>query len=241
MLTCVVSIFFVLVPLGVAQNQNPELQSAIQLIKEKKSSQAIAALKSITSKDQQDAVAWYYLGLAYLQKPDVKKATAAFEKATNLKADMSEAFTGLGYCYLRLGKLDVAKGATERSLSIQPVSADAHYTLGVINLRMGNRDESLKNAEAAIKERPTMSEAYLLKAQSLVYFVSSVLVQVDQVKEERLSRYRQAAAALEKYLELVPESDDKLLWKEQLASLRVHSELSENEVFTGRQVRQKFG
>jgi len=233
-----VSILFAPVPAGIAQSQT-DLQSAIQLVKENKSSQAVAALKSITSKNKQDAVAWYYLGVAYLEKPDLKKATDAFEKATSLKSDMAEAFTGLGYCYLRRGKLNVAKGATERSLSLQPVSADAHYTLGIINLRMGDRDEALKNAEAAIKERPSMSEAYLLKAQSLVYFVSSVLVQVDDVKEERISRYRQAVTALEKYMELVPDSDDKTLWQEQLASLRAHSQLSENEVFTGKQVTTK--
>ena len=130
---------------------------------------------------------------------------------------------------------------TERSLALQPVNADAHYTLGVIYLRTGNREQALTLAELAIKENPALPNAYLLKSQSLVFFMSSAMVRLEWEEEEgRQARYREAAQALETYLKMIPDSASRSLWQDQLDSLRVYSQLSADpHVFVGNQVTAK--
>jgi TonB family protein len=245
-LALVASIFFVsgktsVLAQVVPTESGPTLQLGIQLVKEKKVSEAVAVLKTVTAKNKQDAEAWYYLGFAYLQKPDFKKATSALQTATTLRPDFAPAFTALGYGLLHRGKLDEAKVMTERSLALQPVSADAHYILGVIHLRTGNREQALKLAELAIKENPALPDAYLLKSQSLVFFMSSALIRLEEEeKEERLARYREAAQALERYLKMIPDSANRSLWQDQLDSLRMYSQPSaHSDLFVGKQVTTK--
>jgi TonB family protein len=246
-LALVAGIFFVsgpvdVLPQAALTEPAPTLQRGILLVKENKPDAAIVVLKTVTSQHKQVAEAWYYLGFAYLQKSDLKKARSALEKAIKVKRDYAPALTALGYSLLRLGKVKEAREVIERSLAVQPINADAHYTLGVIQLRLGNRDEALRLAELAIKENPLLPDAYLLKSQSIVYFRSAaIFVLEDEVKEDRRSRYQEAAEALEKYLKMVPASDRSPLWQDQLESLRAYSQPSDHpEIFTGKQVTTRI-
>ena len=69
-------------------------------------------------------------------------------------------------------------------------------------------------------------------------------METEQSPEIRKLRYAQAADALEKYLELTPNAEEKQTWLEQLESLRHYLFLrrndgSERTVFSGREVTTK--
>ena len=245
MLALVAGIFFVMSS-GVALSQtspttrSPELESGIKLVTQNKGSEAIDILKQATTKSKEDAEGWYYLGFAYLQSGDMKKAITNLEKATLLQPRYAAAHSALAYALMRQGKLTQAKSEAETSITIDPTNADAHYTLGVINFRIGQRAEALTNAEQAIQHRPDFAEAYLLQSQALVGLMSTVVVtENEEPVASRLARYRKSAVALEKYLELVPNSEQKDFWHDQLESLRFYSEPEKYNVYTGRQVTTK--
>ncbi len=245
MLVLVASIFFV-ISSGIvlsqtpAKTRSPELESGIKLVTQNKGSEAIEILKQATTKNKEDAEGWYYLGFAYVQSGDMNKAIPNLEEATLLQPRYAAAHTALAYALMRRGKLSQAKSEAELAITFDPANADAHYTLGVINFRIGQRAEALSNAEQAIQQRPDFTEAYLLQSQSLVGLMSTVVVDGNEEPVgSRLARYRKAAAALEKYLELAPNGEQKDFWQEQLESLRFSSEPEKYIVYTGRQVTTK--
>ena len=222
MLALVAGIFFV-TSSGVALSQtpattrSPELESGIKLLSQNKNSEAIEILKQATTNNKEDAEGWYYLGCAYIKTGDMKKAVSNLEVATRLQPRFSAAHTALAYALMRRGKLTQAKAEAETSITIDPSNADAHYTLGVIDFRIGQRAEALTNAEQAIQHRPDFAEAYLLKSQALVGLMSAVVVtENEELVASRLERYRKSAVALEKYLELAPNSEQKDFWHDQL-------------------------
>jgi len=244
-LALVASIFFV-IGSGIALSQtpaktrSPELESGIKLVTQNKNAEAVEILKQATTKSKEDAEAWYYLGFAYIKTGDMKNAVSNLEKATLLQPRYATAHTALAYALMRRGKLSQAKSEAEKSITIDPTNADAHYTLGVIDFRIGLRAEALTNAEQAIQYRADFAEAYLLQSQALVGLMSAVVVDGNEEPlASRLARYRKAALALEKYLELAPNSLQKDFWHEQLESLRFYSEPEKYDVYTGRQVTTK--
>jgi len=84
---------------------------------------------------------------------------------------------------------------------------------------------------------PKFGPAYLLKSQALVS-VGSLMYPQATPKEERQLRYRAAADALDKYLQLETDARAAEPWKEQLETLKFH--LGESSgIYAGRDVTTK--
>jgi TonB family protein len=215
-------------PTAVAQGQEPsvsaERERGISFFKQKRSREAIASLQQAVKKNRQDYEAWYYLGLAQSQKNDLKNATKSFETAAKLKPNSTEAHNQLALTLLLRNKLSDAIREAQATLNIDPRLPNPHYFIGAARLRMDARDEALVQAETAIKLDPGYPFGYLLKSQALVSFRGDVLVSDPKTSaEEDRERYRLAATALERYLQLEPDSENKQTWVEQLESLKVYS------------------
>ncbi|HKR22778.1 MAG TPA: TonB family protein [Pyrinomonadaceae bacterium] len=221
-----------------------ELDPVIKLVREKKSKEALDALKQKVKENKNNAEAWYYLGVVYLQIADFKKAADAFRDAIKLKPTPdARAHSGYAYALLRRGKLDDALQEARKSISIDPKNIDALYTLGVINLRSGNKEEALKNADALIALEPGLAEAYLIKSQAFVSINGDAIMRpAAEPKGERISRYRSAAEAIEQYLKLSKAPAEAQLWKDQLESLKFYvadKSGTPEQVFIGRDVTTK--
>jgi hypothetical protein len=85
-----------------------------------------------------------------------------------------------------------------------------------------------------------------LKSQALVLFGRGVLVlKPDTPSEERGNTYQEAAAALQTYLQLTPNTPDKTLWTQQLESLNFHVAMrskvtrEQNNVYSSKDVTTK--
>lgn len=218
-----------------------ERTTGIELYRQGKFSEAAKQLRKAASKNKTDAEAWHFLGLALLQQgKKVKDASKAFETAVKLRPDYAPSRTALAYVFLSRNKLSEAMREAQAAVNIDPNIREARYFLGVAHLRTGSRDEALKQAEAVLKIDPQFAEGYLLKSQALVPFLGDVFVRPgNESSDVRKERYKAAADALEKYLQLDPNSKEKQTWLEQLESLRFWSRRDGEtayRVYSGREV-----
>ena len=223
-----------------------ERNLGIELYGQHKFVEASKVLQNAVKENTIDDEAWYYLGLAFLSQPKkIKDATKAFETAIKLRPKFAGAHTGLSYSLLLRNKPSDAIREAQAALSIEPNIADANYVIGVVRLRAGAREDALAQAEAAIKLNQQFAPGYLLKSQALVSFLGDVLIQKENESvDARRARFSQAADALEKYLQLVPNADDKQTWTEQLESLRFYvvshrADKGSEGVFSGKEVTAK--
>jgi Tfp pilus assembly protein PilF len=208
-----------------APSPNPAFAPVVKLIRERDFKRALEQLKKTVKENKKDGEAWYYLGIVYLQTNDLKKASDAFQKAVELRPDLAALAQG-GYAYALVlrNRLDSAAVAANKALEIDPKNIEALYTLAIVDLRKGARGEALKKADSLIALKPDFAAAYLLKSQAHVSYVNGALYRkTDQPQDERLSSYKSAAEALEKYLQLETDSRETQAWKEQLDTLRFYA------------------
>jgi TonB family protein len=221
---------------------NTELEPAIKLIRHGETESARDALKRIVKKNKMDGEAWYYLGIAYLQLGDLKKASDAFKRAIEVRPDLAaQAHAGYGYALALRNKLDSAALEANKSLAVDPKNVEALYTLGIIDLRKGAKEEALKHAEACIAVDPKFAAGYLLKSQAFVSYVGTAMLASTDPKEERQLKYQSAADALDMYLQLETDARAAQSWQEQLRTLKLllGDTVVGNEIFVGREVTTK--
>ncbi len=222
---------------------NPDLAPAIKLVREGESEKARDVLKSAVKINKRDGEAWYYLGIAYLQTSDFKKASDAFRKAIETRSDLAApAHAGYAYALVLRNRLDSAANEANKALSIDPKNVEALYTLGIVNLRKGAKEEAVKQADAIVVLKPDFAAAYLLKSQALVSYTGGVLYpNIKEPRTERQSTYKSAAEALEKYLQFETDPRAAQPWKEQLETLKFYTgDKSAGEIYTGREVTTKI-
>ena len=222
---------------------NEEKERGIKLYHESHYDEAQTVLEQAVKVDKNDFEAWYFLGLTSVKKGDYKPATKYFESAIKIKPDFAAGHAGLAYVLFLRNKLPMAEGEAEAAIRLDRTIPDAHYVVGIIRLRNGNRQEALERANEVIKLQPSFAPAYLLKSEALVSFIGDAIVRSeDEFAEARKSRYQEAAAALQKYLELNPTAPNRELWTEQLESLRfsfTHHDGDAEQVFSGKEVTTK--
>lgn len=223
---------------GLKPITNPELTPVVQLIRQGESKKARELLKKAVKKNKTDGEAWYYLGIAHLQLNDFKKASDAFKNAIQARPDLAAmAHAGYAYALVLRNELDKAVISANTALNLDPKNIEAIYTLGIVDLRRGARTEAISKADTIIALQPDFAPAYLLKNQALLSF-GTALYTTSVSKAERQIRYRYAAEALEKYLQLETDPREVASWKEQLETLKFHGGIG-GDVYTGREVSTK--
>jgi Tfp pilus assembly protein PilF len=229
-------------PSALAQKQEPgtsvDHERGIEFFNQGRFHDAIESLHRAVKNNKDDYDAWYYLGLAQVKVKNLKDATKSLETAVRLKPKYAPAHNALAYALLLRNKLPDTVSEAHATLDINPKMAEPHYFIGVARLRMDNRKEALAEAETAIKLDPQYPAGYLLKSQALVSFMGDVLISDPKLREEKAQdQYREAAAALEQYLQLDPNSENKNIWTEQLESLKVYSSFHQPNFEAGRSTR----
>ena len=195
-----------------------ERQRGMELYRQGKFSEAANLLRKALRQNKADDEAWYYLGVVLLHQPkEVKNASKAFESALKLRPDFAQAHAGLSYTLLLRNKPSEAIREALAGLSIDPKIAEAHYVIAMVRLREGSTEEAVHHVEEALNINPQLAPAYLLKSQALISFLS---VPPASPGETRVIRFRDAADALEKYLQLNPA--EKETWADQLEALRFY-------------------
>jgi tetratricopeptide (TPR) repeat protein len=215
---------FIAATFGSARSQdplapsNPQIKSALQLLTEGQSNEALKLVQRVLKENENNAEAWYYLGIVFNQIGDFRKAENAFEHAIKIQPDLAaEAYARLGFALALRNRLSDAGQAARKALLEDSRKTFALYTLGLVGLRSGARDEALKNANAVIAFAPDFVEAYLLKSQaSMMFNAADRSTNTDETKRNQRLRYREAAFALEAYVQLLTDPKDAKFWREQL-------------------------
>ncbi|PYS93042.1 MAG: hypothetical protein DMF64_06460 [Acidobacteria bacterium] len=196
---------------------------------------AVRVLQVVVKQQKNDADAWYYLGLTYNRKNDVKQARKAFEHALKLRPQFDAAQTGIAYTLLRGHKLAEAERAANRALAMNAQNAEAYYVLGVVHLQGQKNADALSASEAALRVKPDYAPAFLLKSQALVGLFeqeNEAAIKAAELgnsappsatTQARSARLREAAQSIERFLTLSPNHPDAPFWREQLETLRVYT------------------
>ncbi len=207
-----------------SQSPSPETSSdlsrGIELFQAGNYADASKLLKKAVKQNKTDGTAWYYLGLTLARRKQAKEAVKALETAVMLEPNSASFHVGLGYALLLRNQDAAALHEAQTALAIDPGLVDGHYISGVAYLRLGRQDLALQATDTALQKNPNFAVAHLLKSQALVALPAPGAPRPVTNRESARQRYIQAREALEKYLQLNPDDEDKATWTAQLASFR---------------------
>jgi TonB family protein len=178
--------------------QQIEIEKGIELYKQGKNQEAIKIFEKLSKqKDTKTEIkVWNYLGLAYLENGDLKKARKALEKADKLSPNNSAVKTNLGYAYLVGRKINDAQTHLNEAIRIEPKNFLAYYFRGTSFLWQKKYDQALSDAEKAIALQAKFSSAYILKADVLTNKFGQQVVAGSSAREAS-DFLRQAVEILE--------------------------------------------
>jgi tetratricopeptide (TPR) repeat protein len=155
------------------------------------------------------AAAYYEKGAAYLKLKDMDKAREAFVKAISIRSDYTDAKYGYGLA--SFGKKDyaVAEAAFRDVLKQKNDMAEAHLNLGMSLFHLKSLDEAQTELQSAVSmkggEKLALGHLYL----------GQILMQKKKNAD--------AAAELQKYLDLAPSAPNSDKIKTVIADLKKQS------------------
>lgn len=169
-----------------------------QLYEEGKFAEAIDILDSArkSSAYKSNAEIWNYLGLAYLEVSEPKKAVKAFEKTVKLNAANSIYRTNLAYAYLMNRQRSKARSETEKAIGLDPANVAAYHLRGAANLWDLRLDAAEMDASKMIEIDPTFPSGYTLRSDVLVAKLGKKVSSGAEVRDE-ISLLNQAVETLE--------------------------------------------
>jgi TonB family protein len=147
-----------------------ELQRAIGLYRQGSYEQAIGVLEGLSKKKgvKDEETVLNYLGLAYLEKNELKKARKALEKAVALAPQNAVLRTNLAFALLRSNKPKEARREAEQSIALDAKLFMSYFIRGTSFLWTGDFDEAVADADRTIGFNAAFAPAYMLKADTFV-------------------------------------------------------------------------
>ncbi len=127
--------------------------------------EAEKALREVIAGDQSNWSAYYYLGQAYLQAGEAKRAIQALEKAHQLSANDVKILAALGQATRRAGRHQEALGWLHQGLELQGTAFQVHLELGQTFKAINRFEEARKHFMQALEQQPNHSQAHYLLGQ----------------------------------------------------------------------------
>lgn len=182
-----------------------KFKKGVEKLQANDSKAAIAFFSAAIAEYPNFAAASYDLGMAYLKEADLDKALAAFVQAIAVKSDYTEAKYYVGYTQFQKKNYEVAAAVFDDVLK-QKEMPEAHLYLGMALTELRYGDAAIPHLKAATakKDDETMALAHR--------FLGAIYIQKKQNAE--------AAAELQRYLDLVPNAADADKLRSTIASLR---------------------
>ena len=165
---------------------------------------AIRVLREVVKRRQDDADAWYYLGLSYKQDGDQWSARSAFESAVALRPDFANALANLAFTLILANKSERALHMAESAIEAGDQSAESHYVIAEASLRQDDNARALDEADLALRIKPDLLPAMVTKGMA----------------HYGLKQYDEAAKSFAALLAMSPYNAESNAWRVQLARLR---------------------
>ncbi len=99
------------------------------------------------------------MGLVFLRRGDLDRASYHFREALKIKPDDKEAWNNVGIIFMKQGQFAAAVPAYREVLKIDPSSAKAYNNLGVALACLGRTEEAIRAFRRAISIDPDYEEA----------------------------------------------------------------------------------
>jgi TonB family protein len=198
----------------------------VDLYRQGKLDEAIKVLLEVVKKHEDDAEAWYYLGLAQFNQEWFGGAREAFEKTVELRPSSADAHAKLAYALILGNEPKQALAMARRALELGDQSVESHYAIAEASLRLGEPGNALEEAAMALKIKPDFLPPLITK--SFAHY--------------SLRQYSESAASLERFLALSPNDPDAPIWRDQLEELRSRTSQKPGDpapAFAPREVTQK--
>lgn len=183
-----------------------KFKKAVEKLQKGDAKAAIPLLDEAIAAYPEFVVAYHEKGVAHLKANELDKALEAFVKAISLKPDYLEAKYSVGYTQYLKKNYEVAAAVFDDVLKQKADMADAQMYLGISLFYLKNVDA----AEAGLKKAIAMPGGDRLALAHL--YLGQIYAQKKKNTE--------AAAELEKYLELVPKAPNADKLKATIADLR---------------------
>jgi tetratricopeptide (TPR) repeat protein len=108
----------------------------------------------------QDALALYFMGIAYSSMGLIDKAIEAYQQALHINPEYPEIWYNLGNMYLRSGDNAKAMQAFDQAIRIYPDYAKAYCSRGLTYSNLGKYNRSIYDYNKAIELNPEYAKAY---------------------------------------------------------------------------------
>jgi len=113
-----------------------------------------------TKAHQEDAMAWYSLGVAYGESNQPAKAIEAFQQALRINPEDADAWNNLGVAYGESNQIANAIEAFQQTLRINPEVADAWNNLGNAHRKSNQHAKAIEACRQAIRINPEHAVAW---------------------------------------------------------------------------------
>ena len=179
-------------------------------------------------------------GMEKLEKNNAKEAILDFDAAIAAHPNFPIAYYEKGAAHLKANELDAALAAFVRAIELKPDYTGAKYSVGYVQYLRKNYEVAAAIFDDVVKVKPDMSEAEIYRGISLYHLNYIDAAEVSLKKSIGTSsgarlpiahlylgqiyitkkKNAEAAAELEKYLELVPTAPNAEKLKTTIVDLR---------------------
>ncbi|PID73330.1 MAG: hypothetical protein CSB33_04150, partial [Desulfobacterales bacterium] len=178
---------------GLSSELRQALGKGVQLQRQGKLNEAVAAYKAAAEIDPDHIMPWGNLGNIYQSLGKLDEAEAAYRRVLEIKPDSAEAYNNLGNVFE--GKKDVKQAIANyrKAVELKPDFAQAYNNMGVVYRAANQMGEAMKAYEKAIEINPGLDKTY----NSLIYLYQQFCLW-DKVAETAPKMDELTAASLEK-------------------------------------------
>ena len=153
----------------------------------------------------------------YMEKGDAESAIARLEASLDLDGNVFETRYNLGIAYLDAKKYDKAKEMLEKAIELKPDNTDTYYSLAVATDELNYLDiDKIKNPENYIEE----GETPVLTEETTVVKEPEKKKLTEEEKEFITQKVNETIDAYNKYLEKVPDAQEKSSIESRINSLK---------------------
>lgn len=142
------------------------LHPGVELYNQGNFKAAVSSLEAATATPEfkSNAGIWNFLGLAYLETGQPKKAVRALEKAVSIQPSNATFLMNLAYVHGQTRKMGKAMSLITESIKLNPKLASSYYLRGGRYLLSRKLDEAKSDADKVIELEPSLSRGYLLRS-----------------------------------------------------------------------------